>query len=1075
MNTDKELNYFDDVNIKNLKFTDIFNFEEIQPILDSIFQATGVVTTISNPEGFAVNHHLDSCLLIDKISISKNGSAKRIQSHLLDGNTGITSSIKLTLSLCSGLLYETIKIQINGFNITSGLIGPVINEAYDLKKIIEYGDEIGANKDEFIEALKQLPVMSKDKFQKTVEMITLIANNLFEKGYFNLKQKNQAEEYKKKSSLWQEERLLFSYGNVTILKWKTNKFLEVNYVSPNVEFLLGYHAEEITSPDFRFMNSIYPEDIQRVKQEVETAISLKKDYYEHLPYRLIDKDGEIRWVSDFTRIIKDENENITSIVGYIVDISNRKKAEISLLESELFYRKLIENMNGFTYCEMILNNDEPEDFIYLLVNKSFEDQTGLKDVIGKKVSQVIPSIRESDPELFENIKRVVVTGKSEHFEIFLSSMQMWFSMFVFSPSKNHFVAIFDVITAQKSAEEFILHEHELFQEILNNQPAGIYRFKIQSVIKWNNESCINTEHPPYVIELTNNRLCEILGINRLDLKKRPGIITKLIYDKDKTDFILKCKKANLKLIPFKWEGRLLIEEKIKWVHIESQPNQLTTGEILWTGFIYDISDQKFAEEARQIVERQYRDIFDKNPAVKLVIDPESGDIINANQAASYFYGYSTVSLLKMNIDDINTLPKNRILQQMALAKKVYSTNFNFQHRLASGEIRDVEVYSGPVETEGKKILYSIIHDITDRKKAEEALSHQKRRLADIIRGTNAGCWEWDIVSGRTTFNVRWAEMIGYTLEEISPTCFDTWIKFIHPDDLKKSNELLEKHFKGETDFYTCEVRMKHKNGNWIWVYSSGKVCDWDENRKPTLVSGTHLDITERKCTEGKLKDSQEHLMKFSSHLQKVQEEERILLATQIHDELGQILVALKMDIGLLKQKALTGNVNSGSEELVTKLDHAYLIIGNSIKTTLKIMNDLRYEVLYLLGFIEACKLYSNEFQDKNKIKCQFTSAISTLNIDSRQSVILFRILQDAMNNVAKHSKATSVKINLYILAGKLIFEIKDNGIGFDTNINNYPESFGILNMKERTFLLKGEMNITSNPGNGTCIKVLIPY
>jgi len=144
---------------------------------------------------------------------------------------------------------------------------------------------------------------------------------------------------------------------------------------------------------------------------------------------------------------------------------------------------------------------------------------------------------------------------------------------------------------------------------------------------------------------------------------------------------------------------------------------------------------------------------------------------------------------------------------------------------------------------------SLRTEIADRKQVEEALSSEKQRIAYILQGTNVGTWEWNVQTGETTFNERWAEIVGCTLEEISPVSIDTWMKYTHPDDLKISGELLKEHVNGELDYYECEARMRHKNGDWIWVLTRGKVATWTEDGKPLLMSGTHLDITDRKQAE----------------------------------------------------------------------------------------------------------------------------------------------------------------------------------------------------------------------------------
>lgn len=143
-------------------------------------------------------------------------------------------------------------------------------------------------------------------------------------------------------------------------------------------------------------------------------------------------------------------------------------------------------------------------------------------------------------------------------------------------------------------------------------------------------------------------------------------------------------------------------------------------------------------------------------------------------------------------------------------------------------------------------------DITD-------LKRQEQRLADIIAGTNVGTWEYDMVTGTMSYNKRWAEIIGYNLEEILPTTIDFWRHTTHPEDHARAKARLEAHFRGETEFYEAEVRLRHKKGHWVWVLDRGRVSARDANGKPLRMSGTHLDITERKQAEIALSESRERL------------------------------------------------------------------------------------------------------------------------------------------------------------------------------------------------------------------------
>lgn len=126
------------------------------------------------------------------------------------------------------------------------------------------------------------------------------------------------------------------------------------------------------------------------------------------------------------------------------------------------------------------------------------------------------------------------------------------------------------------------------------------------------------------------------------------------------------------------------------------------------------------------------------------------------------------------------------------------------------------------------------------------------RLKLIIEATGVGIWDWQVLTGELTFNQRWAEIIGYTLEELSPIQFETWANNLHPEDLEKANKLLQRHFNGELETYEVEARMKHKLGHYVWVFASGRLIERTEDGKPKRMIGLHLDITERKEYEERL-------------------------------------------------------------------------------------------------------------------------------------------------------------------------------------------------------------------------------
>ncbi len=154
----------------------------------------------------------------------------------------------------------------------------------------------------------------------------------------------------------------------------------------------------------------------------------------------------------------------------------------------------------------------------------------------------------------------------------------------------------------------------------------------------------------------------------------------------------------------------------------------------------------------------------------------------------------------------------------------------------------------------------VVHeDITRSKNLADTLQTERQRLANIIAGTDVGTWEWNVQTGELLLNERWAGIIGYTLAEISPLSIATWVRFAHPDDLEKSNALLRRHFAGELPAYDCECRMRHRDGHWVWIRDRGKVMEWSADGRPLYMFGTHLDITESKEAETRLRQMNESL------------------------------------------------------------------------------------------------------------------------------------------------------------------------------------------------------------------------
>ena len=367
-------------------------------------------------------------------------------------------------------------------------------------------------------------------------------------------------------------------------------------------------------------------------------------------------------------------------------------------------------------------------------------------------------------------------------------------------------------------------------------------------------------------------------------------------------------------------------------------------------------------------------------------------------------------------------------------------------------------------------IIATLQDITDRKKATEAL----RESEALYRSTlNASPDAIVVVNmdGRIQMVSPSATKL-YLFDNEEQLLGKNMFEFFHSDDIKRAQSNMALMFKNQKG--TVEYSMLRSTAEVFQAEINGDII-FDSRGHITGMVFIIRDITERKNAELALNSSREQLKEFAAHLQDVREEERVVLAREIHDELGQILVALKIDLGLLNQK-VSKTLSGGTEVDVILADfvNLFVLVDGTIKATRKIMTDLRSEVLDLLGFADAAKLYINNFQERYKIQCNFNNATSELLLNSQQAIALYRILQESLSNVAKHSQSPVVDIHLSQQNDNLVFEIIDYGVGFNKNIKSKPDSYGLMGIKERVFLLDGELTITSEIDKGTALKIKMP-
>jgi PAS domain S-box-containing protein len=602
---------------------------------------------------------------------------------------------------------------------------------------------------------------------------------------------------------------------------------DYHYLSVNENYArdLGLKTEEVAGKtDYDF----YPKELAD-KYRADDRRIMRKGQTEEFDEKYL-QDGREVWIHTFKTPVRDESGKITGVLGIFSDATARKQAEEALRESEERYRSLFEHMvEGFAHCRMIFENGEPKDWVYLSVNRAFEKLTGLKDVVGKRVTEVIPGIVETDPELFKIYARVSLTGKPEQFEMFIQALRQWFAISVYSPEKEFFVVVFDLITGRKKAEEALQQTHFCME----NAGDGIFWLSPKGRLLYANKSACQR------LGYTES---ELLGMNVFDLDPdfKPG------------DWEVHWEKLKrLGTMTFESHHRTKAGEVFP---VEVNANCIQVGgRELNFAFTRDITERKRAEEAVRQSREEFKDLFDNAPVGFHEIDAE-GRIVRVNNTELKMLGYSAGELLGQFVWKIST--EEEISHQAVLAKlggKLTPPTEGFERRLRrkDGSTFPVWINDRVLKLENGDItgIRSGIQDITERKRAEKELQERDMQLRLALNAARMGTWDWDIQTGRIACSSGHEALWGYAPGTF-PGTSGAFNSRIHPDDVEGMRRAEQKALDGHSN-YDHEYRVRWPDGTVRWVASLGQGFYGPDGR-PARMSGVVMDITERKRAEAEL-------------------------------------------------------------------------------------------------------------------------------------------------------------------------------------------------------------------------------
>ncbi|MFZ9387515.1 MAG: PAS domain-containing sensor histidine kinase [Chitinophagaceae bacterium] len=355
-------------------------------------------------------------------------------------------------------------------------------------------------------------------------------------------------------------------------------------------------------------------------------------------------------------------------------------------------------------------------------------------------------------------------------------------------------------------------------------------------------------------------------------------------------------------------------------------------------------------------------------------------------------------------------------------------------------------------------------DITERKKAESALKESEEKLRHILSSSVDDFYVIDLdyqvilinQTAQRNLELAWGKKVtsGALILDLLPP--------ERKDYIKNNYDLV---FKGEKINYDYPVPFP---GGVLW-----KNVEYGPVRNEEgVITGafvTSVDITVKKNAEEELLESYRAIRELSGHLQNIREEERSNIAREIHDELGQQLTVLKMDISWLM-----GKWQGKDEKVAERLSGLLEMIDNTVKSVRRISSELRPSMLDDLGLSAAIEWHTQDFGKRMGIGIRTMVETGEVKLPERVNISLFRVLQECLTNVARHAKATEITVRLYQQDDHMNLEIQDNGVGFLKAEVTNKKTLGILGMKERIALIKGNYSIDSILGKGTLVRVSVP-
>ena len=478
--------------------------------------------------------------------------------------------------------------------------------------------------------------------------------------------------------------------------------------------------------------------------------------------------------------------------------------------------------------------------------------------------------------------------------------------------------------------------------------------------------------------------------------------------------------------------------------------------------IIDTTERRIMEEKLQESEQRFKSLYDsmiEGVAIHEMVYGDSGEavdyrIIDVNPA------YETILGLK----------RKQVINK--LASEAYGVDDppyleTYAKVVLTGKPQDFETHYPPLQKNFMISAFSprenqfatVFEDITNRIQAEQTLREDETRRRILIEQSRDGIVVLNNKGEVFEANQSFARMLGYSIKESLRLKVWDW-EYQHP---KKVIFKMLRDVDTSGDHF--ETKWRRKDSSIIDVEITSNAADISGQK---LIFCVCRDISERKKHEAELDSLSSELRKLSTHIQTAREEERILIAREIHDELGQSLTALKIDISLLEDSI------EKSPDISNQFRELNKYADSIIKMVNRISSDLRPAMLDDFGLLSAIEWQLDEFQKKSGVNAAIKLPDKELNVSQVVATNIYRIVQESLTNIMRHAKASDMEFCMVCKDEKIVVTIADNGRGLEMGKLGNLKSFGLIGMRERAISIGGKLTIECKVGSGTTVKLIVP-